>query len=92
MASESQSWVRFKKQRLFSIVADISFSILFFCVIFYFSLILNFVGKSWNSIIWQFLVLFLISCATVCSIVFALQSVFDFLNNLSTIHSKVHKI
>jgi len=83
------------RQLLARFITDIFFSILFFFLVFCLSWILNLTGKSWEGaigILLQLFVLFLISCATICSLIFALQSAFEFFKRLRIARNKNSKI
>lgn len=73
------------KGPLVRFVTDILFSILSFLLVFYVSLVLSLIGKSSDSdlvILLRLVVLLLISSATICSVIFALQSAFDFVESI----------
>lgn len=73
------------REALVRFITDILFTILLFFLVFCVSLGLNIIGKSWDSalvILLQLFVLFLISSATICSLIFILQRAFDFFKSL----------
>lgn len=83
-ASGSEVSTLTKRELLVTVGTDILFSVLFFFLFICVSLILNLIGKYWDSTLVQLFVLFLLSFATICSLIFALQSTLDFFKRLRT--------
>jgi len=91
---ESEACALGNGKLLVAVITDILFSILFFFMFFCVSWSLNLIGKSWDNalgIILQLVVLLLISYALICSLIFALQSVFEFFKNLRIARNKNSK-
>jgi len=74
LSSKSESFMVF--------LIDIVFSIILFFLVFCVSYGLNVVCKSWDSALLQLCLLLLISSATICSLIFVLQSSFEVFKGL----------
>jgi hypothetical protein len=87
--TESEARALPKRELLVRIATDTLFSLSFFFLFFCISYGLSSAGKSWGSapvIIWRLVVLLLISSATVCSLIFALHSAFEFFKSFRIVH------
>lgn len=84
-AIESEDYTLEYGKLLITFITDILFSILIFLFPFCIFRTLNLFYKFWDNtpgIFWNHFILLLISFGVICSLIFAIQSIFDFLNKL----------
>ena len=73
---------------------DIMFSISLFILVFFASLFLNHIGKSWNGylrIFWQLCILFFLSASAMLSLTFIFQGASELLTSTLTARNKKYK-